>query len=166
MYFHEIANFKIYLHSCTVSSPGYVRQPKGIIRTKEKYNQPNSTANGTDLYQVNLDVWNQEVKFLSITFTKNHRFFSAKVIGEICMRIGIHQPQTSPTPSLPMRCGMGCDVVVVLRCSWTFQILGRYRSFRNLTYINWFYPKHLETTLVFDFISWSLRLLTRTCLEM
>lgn len=25
------------------------------------------------------------------------------VIGEICMRIGIHQPQTSPTPSLPMR---------------------------------------------------------------
>ena len=39
----------------------------------------------------------------------------------------------------------------------TFQILEKYRCFRNLTYIAWFYPKHLDTTLVFDFrtlIAW------------
>ena len=39
----------------------------------------------------------------------------------------------------------------------TLQILGKYRCFRNLTYIDWFYPKHLDTTLVFDFrnlIAW------------
>ena len=39
----------------------------------------------------------------------------------------------------------------------TLQILEKYRCFRNLTYIEWFYPKHLDTTLVFDFrtlIAW------------
>ena len=41
--------------------------------------------------------------------------------------------------------------------SSTLQILEKYRCFRNLTYIDWFYPKHLDTTLVFDFrtlIAW------------
>ena len=39
----------------------------------------------------------------------------------------------------------------------TLQILEKYRCFRNLTYIDWFYPKHLDTALVFDFrtlIAW------------
>ena len=39
----------------------------------------------------------------------------------------------------------------------TLQILEKYRCLRNLTYIDWFYPKHLDTTLVFDFrtlIAW------------